>query len=82
MNRPGRGCLTCKRSKCTGCASIQCTPEESTMTRCADLPRQIEVPRKNAGTKKTPSPVTARLSEYGERIFHAHCSMSIGDNAI
>ena len=32
--------------------------------------------------KKAPSPVTARLSEYGERIFHAHCSMSIGDNAI
>ena len=29
--------------------------------------------------KKSPSPVTARLSEYGEKIFHAHCSMSIGE---
>lgn len=76
MNRPGRGCLTCKRSKCTGCGSIQCTAEESAMTRCAGLLR------KNERTKKSLSPVTARLSEYGERIFHAHCSMPTGGNAI
>ena len=82
MNRPGRGCLTCKLAECTGCASIQCTAEESAMLRCAGLPRQIEVPCKNAGRKKAPSPVTARLSEYGEKLFHAHCSMRIGDNAI
>ena len=43
MNRPGRGCLTCKRSKCTGCDSIQCTAEESAMARCAQLANQ---PRK------------------------------------
>jgi hypothetical protein len=76
MSRPGRGCLTCKLAKCTGCDKIQCTPEESAMTRCAGLPR------KNARTKKSLSPVTARLSEYGEKLFHAHCSMRIGDNAI
>ena len=46
MIRPGRGCLTCKLAECTGCDSIQCTPEESAMTRCAGLPR------KNARTKK------------------------------
>ena len=56
MNRPGRGCLTCKRSKCTGCGSIQCTPEESAMTRCAGLPRQIEVPRKKCRQKKIAQP--------------------------
>lgn len=43
MNRPGRGCLTCKLAECTGCASIQCTPEESAMLRCAQLANQ---PRK------------------------------------
>lgn len=40
MNRPGRGCLTCKLAECTGCASIQCTPEESAMLRCAQLANQ------------------------------------------
>nr|DAF37716.1 MAG TPA: hypothetical protein [Caudoviricetes sp.] len=47
MSRPGRGCLTCKLAECTGCDKIQCTPEESAMTRCAGLPR------KNAGRKKS-----------------------------
>lgn len=56
MNRPGHGCLTCKRSKCTGCASIQCTAEESAMTRCAQLANQAR--------KK--EPVTA-ANRYGRQ---------------
>ena len=40
MNRPGRGCLTYKLAECTGCASIQCTVEESAMLRCAQLANQ------------------------------------------
>lgn len=51
MNRPGRGCLTCKLVKCTGCVSIQCTAEESAMLRCAQLANQ---PRKKKKKKKNP----------------------------
>ena len=40
MNRPGRGCLTCKLVECTGCVSIKCTAEESAMLRCAQLANQ------------------------------------------
>ena len=56
MNRPGRGCLTCKLAECTGCGSIQCTPEESTMLRCAQLANQ---PRKK-------EPITA-TNRYGRQ---------------
>ena len=76
MNRPGRGCLTCKLAECTGCDSILCTPEESAMTRCAGLPR------KNALTKKAPGPVAASLSTIGKKIFCAYCSTPTGGNAI
>lgn len=54
MNRPGRECLTCKRSKCTGCVSVQRTAEESAMLRCAQLANQ---------TRKK-EPVTA-ANRYG-----------------
>ena len=76
MNRPGRGCLTCKLAECTGCDSILCTPEESAMTRCTGLPR------KNARTKKAPRPVAASLSTIGKKIFRAYCSTPTGGNAI
>ena len=56
MNRPGRGCLTCKLVECTGCDSIQCTAEESAMTRCAQLANQ---PRKK-------EPVTV-ANRYGRQ---------------
>ena len=56
MNRPGRGCLTCKRSKCTGCSSIQCTAEESAMLRCAQLANQ---PRKKKRTRNGGKPLRA-----------------------
>lgn len=56
MNRPGRGCLTCKRSKCTGCGSIQCTAEESAMLRCAQLANQ---PRKKKRTRNGGKPLRA-----------------------
>ena len=47
MNRPGRGCLTCKLAECTGCVSIQCTAEESAMLRCAQLANRARKKKKN-----------------------------------
>ena len=41
-----------------------------------------ELPRKNARTKKAPSPVAASLSTIGKRIFCAYCSTPTGGNAI
>lgn len=49
MNRPGRGCFTCKLAECTGCVSVQCTAEESAMLRCAQLANQ---PRKKSPKRR------------------------------
>ena len=51
MNRPGRGCFTCKLAECTGCVSVQCTAEESAMLRCAQLANQARKKRTRNGGK-------------------------------